>query len=198
MRESQYQIPTSAGLHEGGAAAPETDNDAQAVVASFFVRQENDIQTQERNLELYRNVRVVESCIDTYRSEALQTPIVSEKTVGGRILRLAGVSGKVEFPDIDSLIENESQVGGRLFQAPSRFWLHPPIDNSGVRDWYFSFNKSEQEYTIHYQTSDTGLSKLYNGHTQEFTDGEIERLVEAMSAYEQQVATQIYHPHLSY
>lgn len=192
MRESQYQIPTSAGLHEGGAAAPEIENDAQAVVASFFVRQEKDMQVQEHNLDLYRNVKVIESCIDTYRNEALRTPIISEKTIGGRILGLAGINSRVEFPEINTLIESESQVGGQLFQVQSRFWLHSPVDTSGVRDWYFSFNQAEREYTIHYQSGKAGLKKLYNGRNYEFTDGEMERLVEAMSAYEQQVAAQVY------
>lgn len=92
------------------------------------------------------------------------------------------------------LIETESLIGGALFrEAEARFWLHPPTHpNSPARDWYFSFTRGDREYTIHYQTNEHGIQKIYNGRNYPFTDGEQARLVEAMNAYYERVTVEVY------
>lgn len=192
MRESQYQIPTSAGLHEGGAAAPEFNNDAQAIVADFFARQDEAARAHEYATETHRHVAAVESLVDKYRNEALVAPVAENKTIGGRILGLLGVNEKNERPQIEELIERESLAGGQLFGGNALFWLHPVTPGVNGRDWYYSYTQNEQEYTVHYQSTETGFQKIYNGRTYGFDDNEMERLLSAISAYEKQVANHVY------
>ena len=188
MRESQYQIPTTAGLHEGGAAdAPIIETPEQQAVAAFFEAQ----NSSEYTPEMHAHVKSTELNLDGLRDVALRTPLAVPATIGSRVLGLFGVEKKPVFADMTTLIDQESLLGGQLFTEGSRFWLHP-ADSTGVRDWYFMFMHGEQEHTIHYQSDSTGIHKIYKGHREPFTEGEAARFVDTTSIYEQQVASGIY------
>lgn len=193
MRESQYQIPVTDVLQSGEAEQTPVDLIHQhRQEAELFADAHKTERTPESTEALHAQLRTVESHLDWYRHEALHTPVAETNTIGSRILGLVGIEKKI-LPTLDVLIDQESLAGGELFQVPSRFWLHPPVTpQTHTRDWYFTFMRDEQEYTLHYQTDDSGVHKIYNGRKYEFTDGEMERFVEAAGAYEQRVVQSVY------
>lgn len=190
MRESQYQIPSTGVLHEGGSAETSTTQEViRQQVAEVFLYDADFHYSHEQHAA----VRRTEAAIDRYRQDALQTPIVTKQTMGGKILSSLGFERRV-LPTMSDLVDTESHVGGQLFRQPqTRFWLHPTASKGDTtRDWYFNFVQDEQEYTIHYQTDGQNIHKIYNGRERVFTVGEVQRFTEAVDAYGQSVAKQMY------
>ena len=189
MRESQYQIPTTLLREEVVEEVAQTETAEQRQVAEFFAHEPQFEYTPE----MHQAVKELETRLDWYRYEALHTPVAPKPSLGGRILGVLGMEKKV-VPIMNDLIDQESLVGGGLFrEEKARFWLNPPLEtHSQVRDWYFSFTRGTEEYTIHYQTDAEGIHKIYNGHKHPFTEGEIARFVNAANTYEQRVLTDVY------
>lgn len=193
MREkSQYQIPVMDGLREGGALqTPQDEVSRYRQDAEFFAHQNQQEQAVYSEGEpAQKTLRAAAERLHWYRQEAVHVPVVQRSSVGQRILGMLGVERR-ELPDLNELIDKESLVGGALFGIPARFWVHPPV-REGVDDWYFSFMRGEQEYTVHYQVDITGVHKIYGGREYPFTPGELERLTDAASAYEQRVVRDVY------
>ena len=181
MRESQYQIPVSE-IH----SARESVQSPAAEVLSLYT--ETEAGSPEHAAVKEREMR-----IDWYRHEALTAPIPEPKKITEK---LAGfILGRRRTPlAMDTLIDQESALGPAIFNQPVRFWLHPPVagDAQGVRDWYFYFISQTGEQTIRYQSDADGFHKIYQGREYGFTEGEEARLYEAVAAYEQLIATQVY------
>lgn len=188
MREGQYQIPVTSMLHAGGPEKEASSEDALSYrqQAELFASNEKESHGHEALLG-EREVR-----IDWYRHEALHAPVETKQNLGSKILTLI-TGDRVVPPTMSDLIEKESLAGGALFRTPSRFWLHPPLDSQNTtRDWYFNFYQADTEHTIHYQTSDKGVFKLYNGKERAFTSGELDRFMAATAAYETTIAREVY------
>lgn len=174
MQESQYKIPYQEVLQNGG-----------------------ELRESER-VTVERSFQDVTASIDMLRAEALATPY-TQKNILGRAATRVGVSlgslgeRKTQYT-LAQLVENESVVGGTLFYEGAKFWLQPPVagDVSGVRDWYFTPHIEYAAETLWYKTGPSGVEKLYHGVNCAFSEGELERFTQAVTAYHQAVAMRVY------
>lgn len=84
MRESQYQIPRTGVLHEGGSAATVQIESNEAHEGAEFTY----------TPEIHQQVKAIENRIDWYRYEALHAPMPAKTSLGVRILTVLGLRGE--------------------------------------------------------------------------------------------------------
>ncbi len=193
MRESQYHIPETGVLNDGGADhTPEQQHEQYhaAERVHFAYPHESEVAGNPSPQDAVLHVA---NRIDWYRNEALHTPLKKDRTLGSRILEAFGVVKKAPLHPHE-YIDEESLVGGRLFGEQARFWLHPSGEAMPtVRDWYFTMFVNQQEQTLHYQVDVRGIHKIYNGREYAFAPGELDRFIAATAAYEQRIVADVYH-----
>ena len=142
--------------------------------------------------EQLEDIHAVEGRVDWYRYEAIHAPL-PEPQKRGFLSGVLGVTKRVVKPALHDLVEHESTVGGEMFAIPSRFWLQPQDSAShGTRDWYFHFTRAQQDHTIHYQTSESAVTKIYDGREYPLTHGEGQRFVNAVTTYEKDITEKVY------
>ena len=194
MRESQYQIPVMvdevpAQKYEYAPHPTPAEEEPQVdfEYPAELTQPELDVET------FYGMAKKVQDHIDMYRYEALHAPYTAKNPLSRIIASLTG-GVKYQAPSLESLIDGEAAVGGALFGRSSRFWIHPQLDSDtpGVRDWYFNAVDGRGEYTIRYQTSPQGVTKIYKGLPRPFTENELQHLYDAIAAYDQAVAAHMY------
>ncbi len=177
MDKSQFHIPNFSNEPEPTGA--------------LFVEPDAQQYTPETQPAAYKVLKDIEAKIWDYRETALQTGEVNIDT-NRPWLRAIGAF-KPKRVTIDALIEAESRQGGSLFGPGHQLWLHKKSDHPmdyGKSDWYHrapAQSTTTQSVVLHYQVTETSIHKLYAGHERMFTEGEAERLHEAIIQYEKAI-----------
>lgn len=170
----QYTIPTS--------SENPSDEERRLVSSPHSFEQEPVIAP-------YARYKQIEQDIETLRANATEATL--PRSVKMRIMNLVTTTPR---PLVERLVEEESIIGGRLFQqGPSvlrqRFWYH-------LGDWFFERvergREGDERVVIHNQIREDGVHKLIDGREFAFDSDELERFLPAIEQYRDRIVEELY------
>lgn len=140
--------------------------------------------TPEVEAAPYQVIKDIEARIFSYRDASLA---MDKKPKGW----LNGLVFRPQNPTLRDLIEEESQLGGKLFGEGHKFWLDTKstgtVFHSNVADWYHMQTNPanpKQPTVLRFQTTPHSTHKLYEGREYAPTLQELETFVKAVQAYD--------------
>jgi len=140
----------------------------------------------QTSIESYYQIR---EKIEQYRRSATEATLPRSTR-----MRVAEVFNLTHRPLEERLIEEESAIGGRLFQTNEavvyqRFWYYS-------KDWFFERlerrNNEDVQIVMQYHIDDTGVHKIINGSEYSIDIEEKNRLLLATERYEQSIRRELY------
>lgn len=168
----QYQIPSSA------------ENSAEQIRARISAIM------QPENPEVlgapYEALKRIERGIHDQRETALELghrPTAMKRS----LLQVLGLV-PTPRPSLHDLVDEESHLGGQLFQDGDRFWLDANANNDArqVADWYYvhpNLQNPKEPTVLRFQTTPHAIHKLYNGKEYPMTVADLEHFVQSVAAY---------------
>lgn len=156
------------------------------------VRSFEDVKTDsspERPNGSYAYYKDIENGIKKLRENATEETL--PRSVKTKVMELFTSTPR---PLVDRLIEQESVIGGEIFQRSSsvlrqRFWYHE-------NDWFFEQSflvpQGEAQVVLHYQINENSIDKYYGGRKYSVDDVEAEKLFGAIEKYHQNVQHKLY------
>lgn len=151
--------------------------------------------TPESQPSAFALVKRLEERSHGYRRTALEIEDGRDPTWVESIL-----GGKRPKVTLESLIDQESHIGGRLFGPTDRFWLShkgSSVGGNHLGDWYHvretvdAFGR-KTDATLHFETHPDHVLKLHNGRPVEPTLEELETFVRAVELYEARIRAELY------